>query len=89
MWLRSSDGSSGRGVVLFDTEEPANATAALAREGPPAGAPIMMTSVETFRVVGGLTLDAGPNPPPFSAEPDGLAAVSSFDPSQLRVGLPP
>ena len=50
VWLRSSDKSNGRSVVLFDTEEHASATAALA--APPSGAPVTIQSVEVFEVVG-------------------------------------
>ncbi len=52
VWLRSSDKSKGRGVVLFDTEGHASATAALALQGPPPGAPVTVQSVEVFEVVG-------------------------------------
>ncbi len=51
-WLRSSDKSNGRGVVLFDTEEHASAAAGLAQQGPPPGAPVKMQSVEVFEVIG-------------------------------------
>ena len=52
VWLRSSDKSKGRGVVLFDTEEHASATAALAQQGPPPGAPVTIQSVEVLEVIG-------------------------------------
>ncbi|MBA2624332.1 MAG: hypothetical protein H0U89_01800 [Acidimicrobiia bacterium] len=51
-WLRASDQSNGRGVVLFDTEEHASAAARVAKEGPPPGAPVTVRSVEVFEVVG-------------------------------------
>jgi hypothetical protein len=49
LWLRSSDKSNGRGVVLFDTEEHARAAGL---EGPPPGAPVTIQSVEVFEVIG-------------------------------------
>jgi hypothetical protein len=52
VWLRSNDGASGRGFVLFDTEEHASAAAELARQGPPPKSPATMRSVEVFEVVG-------------------------------------
>jgi hypothetical protein len=52
VWLRSSDGSHGRGFVLFDTEEHANAAAELAKQGPPAGSPATPRSIDVFEVVG-------------------------------------
>ena len=51
-WLRTNDKSNGRGVVLFDTEEQANAAARTAQQGPPPGAPVTVRSVEVFEVVG-------------------------------------
>ncbi len=50
VWMRSSDKSRGRGVMLFDTEE--SATAAVAEQGPPPGAPVTVRSVEMFEVLG-------------------------------------
>jgi hypothetical protein len=52
VWLRSTDGSIGRGVVLFDSEEHASAAAERVKQGPPPGAPVTFRSVEVFRVVG-------------------------------------
>jgi hypothetical protein len=52
VWLRSNDGSSGRGLVLFDTEEHASAAAELAKQGPPEGSPATLRSVDVFEVVG-------------------------------------
>jgi hypothetical protein len=53
IWLRSADGSQGRGIVLFDTEENANASASMLREqGPPPQAPVKLRTVEVFEVVG-------------------------------------
>ena len=52
-WLRSSDKSNGRGVLLFDTEEHAKATAAaLAGQGQQSGGPVTVRNIETFEVVG-------------------------------------
>ena len=51
VWMRNADRSEGRGVVLFETEEQAKATAELARQGPPEGAPLKIRSVEVFEVV--------------------------------------
>ena len=51
VWFRSSDQTEGHGLVLFDTEDHARAAAALARQGPPAGAPVKIRSVETFEVM--------------------------------------
>ena len=48
-WMRSADGSSGRGVVLFETEDQAKAMAAAAE--PPPDAAITMRSAEVFQVV--------------------------------------
>lgn len=51
VWLRSDDASSGRGIVLFDTQEHAQAAADFARQGPPPGSPVTMRSIEVFEVV--------------------------------------
>ena len=51
VWFRSSDQTEGRGLVLFDTEEHARAAASLARQGPPAGGPVTIRSVETYEVM--------------------------------------
>lgn len=52
VWLRSDDASSGCGVVLFDTQEHAQAAAALAQQGPPPGSPVTIRGVEVLEVVG-------------------------------------
>jgi hypothetical protein len=52
VWLRSDDGSNGRGVVLLDTEEHARAAVERVRQGPPPGAPVTLRSVDVFEVVG-------------------------------------
>ena len=52
-WTRSPDGTQGRSLILFDTEENAQAAAEAGRaQGPPPGAPISITSVDVFEVVG-------------------------------------
>ena len=50
-WMRSADATSGRGVVMVDTEDAANALATRAAEGPPEGAPAMFVSAEVFEVL--------------------------------------
>lgn len=52
LWIRSGDRTSGRGVVLFDTEEHAAAAAVAAAQGPPPGAPVTVRSAEVLEVVG-------------------------------------
>ena len=52
VWLRSSDNSNGRGVMLFDTEASATAAVAAAKQGPPPGAPVSVRSVDMFEVLG-------------------------------------
>jgi hypothetical protein len=52
LWLRSTDGTKGRGVVVFDSEEHARAGAELARrQAPPPGAPVTFESAEVVEVV--------------------------------------
>ena len=52
LWLLSSDGTKGRGVVVFDTEEHAQAGAEMARQqAPPAGAPVTFQDAEVVEVV--------------------------------------
>ena len=51
MWLRSIDGSQGRGIILIDTEEHARAGAEVVRQGPPPGAPVSLRSADVFEVV--------------------------------------
>jgi hypothetical protein len=51
IWLRSMDGTSGLGVVVFDTEAHARALAEQATEGPPPGAAVTPRSIEVFEVV--------------------------------------
>jgi hypothetical protein len=50
-WMRSADGTSGRGVVIFESEEGANVLASRAAQGPPEGAPVKFVSAEPFEVV--------------------------------------
>ncbi len=52
VWLRASDGTRGRGVVIFDNEEHAKATAEVARQGPPPDSPVTLENIEIFEVVG-------------------------------------
>jgi hypothetical protein len=51
VWLRSEDGSQGRGVILLDTEENARAAAGQIRQGPPPGAPVTLRGVDLFEVM--------------------------------------
>lgn len=50
-WMRSADGTQGRGVVLLESEEAANAMAGQAAQGPPEGAPVKFISAEVFEVL--------------------------------------
>ena len=50
VWLRSTDGTKGRGVVLFETEEQARAAAESAPR-PPAGGPVEFEGAEVVEVV--------------------------------------
>ena len=50
-WMRASDGTYGRGLALFDTEEHAHAAASAVRQGPPAGAPVTFRSVDVLEVM--------------------------------------
>ncbi len=49
-WFRSLDGTRGHGLLLFDSEDAANAAAQRAAEGPPPGAPVKFVSAEVFEV---------------------------------------
>ena len=51
VWLRSSDGSQGRGIILIDSEEHARAGAEVIRQGPPPGAPVSLRSADVFEVI--------------------------------------
>jgi hypothetical protein len=52
LWLRSTDGQTGRGLVVFDSEEHAQAGAEQARQqAPPPGAPVTFQSAEVVEVV--------------------------------------
>jgi hypothetical protein len=51
-WLRSLDGTRGRGLLLFDSE--ANAMAAVEQirtQGPPPGAPVTPVNVGAYEVL--------------------------------------
>ena len=48
-WVRSADGSQGRGFIVFDSEEHANALVPQVK--PPEGAPVTIKSVEVFEVL--------------------------------------
>ena len=50
-WMRSADGTKGRGVLIFESEDGANALASRAAQGPPAGAPVKFVSAEPFEVL--------------------------------------
>jgi hypothetical protein len=50
-WLRSVDGNTGYGVLLFESEKDAKAAAERFRtEGPPPGLPITLESTGAFEV---------------------------------------
>jgi hypothetical protein len=51
LWMRSTSDSEGRGVVLFDSQEHAEAAAKAARQGPPPGAPVSIRSVDVFQIL--------------------------------------
>jgi hypothetical protein len=51
LWLRSSDGGTGRGVVVFDTEEHARAAAERASEAAQPGGPVTFQGAEVVEVV--------------------------------------
>ena len=51
LWLRSSDGDTGRGVIVFDSEEHARAAAERAATETVAGRPVKFESVEVVEVV--------------------------------------
>jgi hypothetical protein len=50
-WMRTADGTSGRGVIVLDSEDTANALASRASQGPPEGAPVRFVSAEVFEVL--------------------------------------
>lgn len=50
-WIRTKDGSEGRGLVVFDTEEHAQAATETIRQGPPPEAPVTLRSVEVLEVL--------------------------------------
>lgn len=50
-WARSVDGTQGRSIILFESEDAAGAAAKAAAEGPPPGAPVTFVSADVFVVV--------------------------------------
>jgi hypothetical protein len=50
-WLRSEDGTTGRSVLLFESEDAARAAHARISEGPPPGAAAQMVACEVFEVL--------------------------------------
>jgi hypothetical protein len=50
-WMRSLDGTRGRGVILLDSEDAANALVSQVAQGPPEGAPVKFVSAEVFEVL--------------------------------------
>jgi hypothetical protein len=51
-WLRALEGDRGISVLLFESEQAALAAAERMRsEGPPAGAPVTMESIDVFEVL--------------------------------------
>jgi len=50
-WARSEDGANGHSVVLFENEETAKAALALAKQGPPPGAPVKILYAEVYEVL--------------------------------------
>ncbi len=50
-WFRSSDGTRGHSLILYQNEEAAKAAASRADEGPPPGAPTSFVSAEVFEVI--------------------------------------
>jgi hypothetical protein len=50
-WMRSRDGRRTRSVILYATEQAAEAAAERARQGPPPGAPTQFVSAEVFEVM--------------------------------------
>jgi quinol monooxygenase YgiN len=50
-WARSADKSRGHSMVLFDSEEHANAGAEVARAMPPEGAPVKVLMAHVFEVM--------------------------------------
>jgi hypothetical protein len=50
-WARSEDGTRGQSLILFESEETAQAAAERAATGPPPGAPVTFVSAEVFEVL--------------------------------------
>ena len=50
-FARSADGKHGRSIVVFDTEEQAEAAAEIARANIPADGPVEIVSIDVYEVV--------------------------------------
>ena len=50
-WARSTDGTQGRSVLVFETEEAARTAAKNASEGPPPDAPVKFVSADVYEVL--------------------------------------
>lgn len=50
-WVRALEGTRGRSILLFESEETARACAERAMQGPPPGAPVKMISADVYEVV--------------------------------------
>jgi hypothetical protein len=50
-WARSADGTHGRSLIVFESEEAAKAAAERAPTGPPPGGPVTFVSAEVFEVL--------------------------------------
>jgi hypothetical protein len=50
-WMRSEDGLHTRSLILYESQQVANAAATRAAEGPPPGAPTKFVSAEVFEVM--------------------------------------
>jgi hypothetical protein len=50
-WVRKLDGTRGRSILLFESEETARACAEIAAQGPPPGAPVKVVSMEVYEVM--------------------------------------
>jgi hypothetical protein len=50
-WIRHSSGERGMGIVLFESQEAAEATAQVIRSQPAEGLPVTRESVEVYEVL--------------------------------------
>jgi len=50
-WARSEDGTRGHSVVLFESEDTAQAALAQAKQGPPPEAPVKILYAEVYEVL--------------------------------------